>query len=68
MLQGPTAHNKRDSFLGVIALSASFTVATNVLSSEIKWPGHEANHSPPFSAEDKIVWNCTSALPYACTA
>jgi hypothetical protein len=29
----------------------------------IKWLGHEADHSPPFSAEVKNVWSCTSIPP-----
>ena len=30
----------------------------------VKWPEHEADHSPPSSAEVKTVWNCTSTPPY----
>jgi hypothetical protein len=36
---------------------ASYPVDTGVLSSGVKWPGHEADHSPPFSAEVKNVWS-----------
>jgi hypothetical protein len=28
----------------------------------VKWPVHEAEHSPPTIAEDKITWICT-AIP-----
>jgi len=28
---------------------------------ELKWPGHEVNHSPTSSANVKNVWSCTSA-------
>jgi hypothetical protein len=34
-----------------------------VLSLEVKWLGHEADNSPPSSAEVKNVWNYTSAPP-----
>jgi hypothetical protein len=34
------------------------------LSAGIKWPGCEADHSPPSSAEVKKPWMCTSTLPY----
>jgi len=34
------------------------------LSLEVKWPGHEADHSPPSSAEIKNVWSYTSIPPY----
>jgi hypothetical protein len=30
------------------------------LSLGVKWPGHEADHSPPSSAKVKIAWNYTS--------
>jgi len=29
----------------------------------VKWPGLEADHSPPSSAEVKIAWSCTSNPP-----
>jgi len=28
-----------------------------------KWLGHEADHSPPYSAEVKTVWSYTSTHP-----
>jgi hypothetical protein len=33
------------------------------LSLGVKWPGHEADHSPPFSAEVKNAWSYTSTPP-----
>jgi hypothetical protein len=33
------------------------------LSLEVKWPGREADHSPPSSAEVKNAWNYTSTHP-----
>jgi hypothetical protein len=34
------------------------------LSMGVKWPGGEADHSPPSSAEVKSAWNYTSTPPY----
>jgi hypothetical protein len=34
------------------------------LSVGVKWPGHEAHHSPPTSAEVKKMWICTSTPSY----
>jgi hypothetical protein len=31
---------------------------------EVKWPGHEADHLPPTSAEVKKPWIYTSTPPY----
>jgi hypothetical protein len=36
------------------------------LTPAIKQPGHEADHSPPFSAESKNVWCSTSNPPIHC--
>jgi hypothetical protein len=36
-----------------------------VLPLEVKRPGHEADHSPPVSAEVKKTWIYTSTPPYA---
>jgi hypothetical protein len=33
-----------------------------VLSSGVKWPGREADHSPPYSAEVKNEWSAVSAF------
>jgi hypothetical protein len=35
------------------------------LSPGVKRPGHEADHSPPTSAEVKKMWIYTSTPPYA---
>jgi hypothetical protein len=34
------------------------------VSSEVKWQGREAGHSPPSSAEVKNMWNYTATPPY----
>jgi hypothetical protein len=39
--------------------------ATEALSLRIKWPGHEANQSPPSNADVKKAWHFTSAPQYA---
>jgi hypothetical protein len=36
---------------------------TGALSVGVKWPGHEADHSPPPSAEVKNAWSYTSTPP-----
>jgi hypothetical protein len=36
-----------------------------VLCLGVKWPGREAHHSPPASAEVKKMWIYTTAPPYA---
>jgi hypothetical protein len=33
------------------------------LSPGVKWPGREADHSPPTSAKVKKIWICTSTPP-----
>ena len=33
--------------------------------SEVNWPGHEADHSPPSSPEVKILWSSTFPLVFA---
>jgi hypothetical protein len=40
------------------------------LSPGVKWPGHEADHSPPASAEVKEIWIYTSLprMPSWCSA
>jgi hypothetical protein len=35
------------------------------VSSVVKLPGREAEHSPPTSTEVKKMWICTSIPPYA---
>lgn len=32
---------------------------------EVKWPGREANHSPPFNVKDKKEWSYTLTSTYA---
>jgi hypothetical protein len=39
---------------GVLIVFTS--IGTGVLSLEIKWPGHEVAHSPPFIAKVKNAW------------
>jgi len=34
----------------------------------VKWPGHEANHSPPTTAKVKKAWSNTFISPYIFTA
>jgi hypothetical protein len=41
----------------------SYPMGTRVLFLGVKWPGHEADHSPPSSAEVINAWSCTSTLP-----
>jgi hypothetical protein len=38
---------------------------TGTLSWRVKWPGREADHSPPTCAEVKKMWICTSTPPYS---
>lgn len=40
-------------------------MSTGVLSPEVKRQGCEVDHSPPFTAEIKNEWNCTS-MPSMC--
>jgi hypothetical protein len=47
---------------------ASYPMSTGVLSWGVKWPGREANHSPPSSTETKNVWSYTSTPTYVWTA
>jgi hypothetical protein len=44
----------------------SYPMGIGALSSRLKWPEREAEHSPPPSAEVKNEWNCTcpSRPPY----
>jgi len=44
--------------------SASFPMSTGVSFPAVKRPGHEADHSPPSSAEVKNEWSHTSTHPY----
>jgi hypothetical protein len=38
-------------------------VGTGALSLGVRWPGREADHSPPLSAKDKNAWSSTSTPP-----
>jgi hypothetical protein len=49
---------------GSDAHPASYPMGTGVFSPGIKRPGHEADHSPPSSAEIKNEWSYSSAHPY----
>jgi hypothetical protein len=49
---------------GSTAKVASYTVGTGSLSSWVKRPGREADHSPPSSVEVKNAWSYTSTPPY----
>jgi hypothetical protein len=44
---------------------AHHLMGTGIISSGIKRPGYEANHSPPSSANAENVWSFTSNSPYA---
>jgi hypothetical protein len=50
---------------GSWAHPASYPVGTGVLSSGVKRPEREADHSPPTNAEVKKVWIYISTPPYA---
>jgi hypothetical protein len=43
-------------------------MATGALSSAVKQPEREADHSPPAAAEVKIIWIYTSTPPYVFNA
>jgi hypothetical protein len=45
---------------------ASYPVGTRVLSVGVQWPGYEANHSLPSSAEVKNAWSYISMPLYVC--
>jgi len=40
-----------------------YSVGSRILALEVKWPGHEADHSPLSSAEVKSEWGYTSSPP-----
>jgi hypothetical protein len=46
-------------------LPTSYPMGTGSCFPGLKWPGREADHSPPTSAEVKKMWIYTSTLPYA---
>jgi len=45
-----------------------FWSPTEVFSPEVKWPGHEADHSPPTDAKVKKAWCYISTPSYVLTA
>jgi hypothetical protein len=45
------------------AHTASYPMGTRDSSLWVKWPGHEADHSPPSSVEVKNVWSYTTTPP-----
>jgi len=47
---------------GPMANTASYSMDSGVLSPGIKRPGRDIDHSPPFIAEIKNWWSCTSTL------
>jgi hypothetical protein len=49
---------------GFGAHTASYPTVFRALCLKKKQPGHEANHSPSFSAKVKNEWSYTSTLPY----
>jgi hypothetical protein len=44
---------------------AFYIMGPGAVSQVVKQPGHEADHSPPASAEIKKLWIYTSTPPYA---
>jgi hypothetical protein len=47
-----------------IFICSFYYAVAGALSLGAKWPGHEADHSPPSSAEVKNAWSYTSTLQY----
>jgi len=48
------------TWTGIFSLRHSVQTGSGThTASYIKWPGHEADHSDPFSAKVKISWSCT---------
>jgi hypothetical protein len=43
---------------------ASFPMGTGRSFSGVKWPGREADYSPPSGAEVKNAWSCIFTPPY----
>jgi hypothetical protein len=61
---------KNFSLLHVVQTGSGVTQLPNqrvpgALSPGVKWPGREADHPPPASAEFKKMWIYTSNPPYA---
>jgi hypothetical protein len=53
---------------GAHPVSCKMSTGKGAVSSEVKQPGREADHSPSFSAEVKNVWSYTSTPPYVSMA
>jgi len=43
--------------------SLSYSIGKKVLSRELKWTGHEVDHSPPSSSKVNNEWSYTFTLP-----
>jgi hypothetical protein len=50
--------------MGVVIHPASYPMGTSDSFPGVKLPGHEADHSPPSSAEVKNAWSYTSTHQY----
>jgi len=49
--------------LGKVFLKLSIQWESEVLSAGTEWPGREADHSPPSSAEVRNAWSYTFTSP-----
>jgi hypothetical protein len=47
----------------MFVLTVAYQWIPGALSLGVKWPGREADHSPPSSAEVKNAWSYTSIPP-----
>jgi hypothetical protein len=63
----PSRWKKFSKFRACVFLTTQTRIqcVPGLLSTGIKRPGREANHSPPSSAEVKNAWGHTSTSPYA---
>jgi hypothetical protein len=62
-----SSRGTRKTYTILVRKAAIGTLLSNEhqgLTSEIKRPEREANHSPPLSAEVKNVWSYNSILPH----
>jgi hypothetical protein len=55
--------HRRHGQAGSEVHTASYQWLPGALIQGVKWPGHEADPSPPFNAEVKNVWSYTSTPP-----
>jgi hypothetical protein len=51
--------------VGVVRNPCSYAMGTRDSFPGVKWPGREADHSPPSSAKVKNAWSYTSTPQYA---